>query len=344
MSGRRGPVRCDARPTRAAPAAVHATHRNHLSPRFAGASSMRRHQPLLQRVALALCATCIVLVLLGWGAVSVSHYLTTDGGREVDLRLARWLSHNFSGAHAWRNARDGTKTFSRLRALPRSHVLHMPAARDGKSNSGGSWIVMVDSFLSHADTQALISWAEAGRFRTTRMINGSVRHDKVYDTRVRNSSVAWCDWRRDATCGAPAARLLARLEAAIGIERDFVEPQLQVVRYHAGEYYREHMDTQVRAAPFWQRDAANPRILTAFVYLSDVPNGAGGETAFTRLRVSPVRPRRGRLLVWPNVQVDEPVMADKRMFHEARVLRSGVKYGMNVWLNLARPKVLKPRI
>jgi hypothetical protein len=82
---------------------------------------------------------------------------------------------------------------------------------------------------------------------------------------------------------------------------------------------------------------SNPRILTAFVYLNDVADGAGGETAFTRLvhaGVPAVQPRLGRLLVWPNVFTDEPALADRRMHHEARTLRHGVKYGANVWIRL----------
>ena len=81
------------------------------------------------------------------------------------------------------------------------------------------------------------------------------------------------------------------------------------------------------------------RTQTAFVYLSDVPPASGGETAFTKLLdagVPPVEPKLGRLLVWPNVWTDEPSIADRRMYHEARELRRGIKYGANIWVRLTR--------
>ena len=133
------------------------------------------------------------------------------------------------------------------------------------------------------------------------------------------------------------SRLLSRVEGALGIGRAHFE-DMQVVRYYPGEFYREHLDVPGLARTRQQRaDALNPRILTAFVYLSDVPADGGGETAFTKLvakGVEPVKPKLGRLLVWPNVWTDEPAIADRRMYHEARELKRGVKFGANIWIRL----------
>ena len=131
--------------------------------------------------------------------------------------------------------------------------------------------------------------------------------------------------------------LLARLEGATGIGRAHYEPQLQLVRYRPGEYYREHMDQKLRMTVSQRAASLNPRILTAFVYLSDTPERGGGETAFTRLRTV-VAPKLGRLLVFPNVRTDEPALADVRMHHEARTLNIGEKWGLNVWVRLSRDR------
>ena len=168
---------------------------------------------------------------------------------------------------------------------------------------------------------------------------------KAFKARDRNSSVAWCDWRTaGSSCASlPAVqRLVMRLEAALGIDRAHFEPALQLVNYRPGEFYREHMDQKLSLPPAFasgraprSRAALNPRILTAFVYLSDVPHDGGGETAFTRVRAR-TAPKLGRLLVWPNVRTDEPTLADERMHHEARTLRRGEKWGLNVWIRLSR--------
>ena len=48
----------------------------------------------------------------------------------------------------------------------------------------------------------------------------------------------------------------------------------------------------------WSREA--DRAATLLIYLSDVPDGAGGRTVFPGLSVS-VRPQKGRVLLWRNL-------------------------------------------
>lgn len=50
--------------------------------------------------------------------------------------------------------------------------------------------------------------------------------------------------------------------------------------------------------------ACGPRILTFFLYLSDVEEG--GETAFPKLNIS-VRPKKGTALLWPSTLDENPV-------------------------------------
>ena len=287
---------------------------------------------LARRCALSLLLVGCVLGLVGWGGRALGKMLASDDARELDIRLSRWMDGNYSSDFAWRKPMDGQRTFTRLRSLPNAQVLREPALRGGRTSGDGSWIVQSDGFLVHNEAQSIISWAE-GRFKM-----GATAAASKYDKHVRNASVAWCAWRSACGLSAPARRLLARVEGATGIGREHFE-DIQIVRYLPGEFYREHLDVQVRRDTWRTRDAGNPRILTAFVYLSDVPDGAGGETAFTKLiehGVTPVQPRLGRLLVWPNVWIDEPSIADRRMYHEARELRHGVKYGANIWIRLTR--------
>ena len=67
------------------------------------------------------------------------------------------------------------------------------------------------------------------------------------------------------------------------------------------------------------------------MYLNDVADG--GETRFTILNIS-VRPRRGRVVLWPSVLDAQPNERDDRTEHEAVAVREGTKFAANYWLHL----------
>eukprot|EP01035_Chromulina_nebulosa_P020482 gene20482-26572_t len=83
-----------------------------------------------------------------------------------------------------------------------------------------------------------------------------------------------------------------------------------------------------------------PRILTFFLYLSDVTSG--GETYFSDLNIS-VTPKKGRALIWPSVYDNYTIkerhndevldyQRDIRTYHEAKPVIQGVKYAANIWV------------
>merc|ERR1712008_292219 len=102
----------------------------------------------------------------------------------------------------------------------------------------------------------------------------------------------------------------------LGISEKFMEP-LRLVRYsRPGDTFEPHVD--------WTCDASDPqlellgqRIATGLLYLTDMPNEAGGETDFPHLGLR-VRPKLGELLLWANVGEDGRPLAQTE--HEARPL------------------------
>ena len=74
-----------------------------------------------------------------------------------------------------------------------------------------------------------------------------------------------------------------------------------------------------------------PRILTFFLYLSDVDEG--GETSFPLLNIS-VTPRKGKALLWPSTLDEDPSSIDRRTTHEARPVLRGRKFAANSWIHL----------
>ena len=74
-----------------------------------------------------------------------------------------------------------------------------------------------------------------------------------------------------------------------------------------------------------------PRILTFFLYLSDVE--AGGGTDFPQLDIT-VEPKKGRALLWPSVLDSSPMSKDNRMFHQALKVEDGTKFAANGWIHM----------
>ncbi len=88
--------------------------------------------------------------------------------------------------------------------------------------------------------------------------------------------------------------------------------------YH--DFIEDHVSTK-----------AGPRILTVFIYLNDIEEGGG--TRFEELDVT-VLPKRGRVVIWPNVLDNNPNQQDWRTRHYALPVENGVKYGANAWFHL----------
>ena len=94
----------------------------------------------------------------------------------------------------------------------------------------------------------------------------------------------------------------------------------QILKYEPGQFYRQHHDYIGH-----QRDRqSGPRMLTFFLYLSDVEEG--GATNFPDLEIA-VKPKVGRALLWPSVLDSNPFDKEDRTEHEAQDVIKGLKYG-----------------
>ncbi len=74
---------------------------------------------------------------------------------------------------------------------------------------------------------------------------------------------------------------------------------IYLVQYEVGQYYRAHHD-YIRH----QKDRhSGPRMLTFFLYLTEVEEG--GATRLNNLGID-ITPKRGRALLWPSVTNHDP--------------------------------------
>jgi prolyl 4-hydroxylase len=208
--------------------------------------------------------------------------------------------------------------FERILDLSQNHQI-------GKVNilSSDPWILEFEDLLSSVEIKAIIgSVHEWERSTDSGQMNEYGEQGRILST-SRTSSNAWC--RDDCEANPHVAQVLNRLEEITTVPQDNYE-SFQILRYESNQYYRAHHDTGADEDQL----ACGMRILTFFLYLSDVEEG--GETAFPLLNLS-VKPKLGKGILWPGVMNDNPKIIDWRTRHEARPVVRGVKYAANSWIH-----------
>lgn len=191
--------------------------------------------------------------------------------------------------------------------------------------SESPWVVTFDNFLSDSEMNALITTQPSFiRSTDTGSTNEYGETGRILSS-GRTSQNSWC--AGECENHPEVKKVYKKIEEVTGVPRKNYE-SFQVLKYEEGQKYRTHHD-------YGEGDkelACGPRILTFFLYLSDVPEG--GETAFPSLDIA-VKPKKGRALLWPSTLSADPEEQDVRTMHEARpVGPNGLKYAANAWLHL----------
>lgn len=150
-------------------------------------------------------------------------------------------------------------------------------------------------------------------------------HEGVQSTR-RTSENAWCSSHQGCREEDLPQKLHQRIAHVLRIPPENSE-DFQLLKYEKGQFYRTHHDY----IGHQKNRQCGPRILTFFLYLSDVEEGGG--TDFPQLNIT-VMPKKGSALLWPSVLNADPFAEDKRMMHQALDVVSGIKYGANAWIHM----------
>lgn len=195
-----------------------------------------------------------------------------------------------------------------------------------KVHSQDPWVITIDNFMPEKETQRFIDYGtNHSEFRRSSDVGG-INADGSTESLVsdhRTSSNTWCD--DECTNDPIMKKTIQKIERLTGIGDEYAE-HFQILQYFPGQYYRVHHDYLGHEYEMKQ----GVRVLTVFLYLNDVDDG--GETAFPRLNIT-VQPRRGRLLIWPNVLSDAPDDLDERTDHAALKVNAGIKYACNLWIH-----------
>lgn len=195
----------------------------------------------------------------------------------------------------------------------------------------GPWVIVLDDFLTEDETSRLIKLGgDRGYERSSN--TGKLKADGKHESKIDNTRTSENTWCQDACYEDPIVKnVLKKIEGVTGIPEVNSE-YLQLLRYEKGQFYKLHHDF----IGFHKERQCGVRIITFFLYLSDIEEGGG--TRFAYLNASDgglvVNPKRGRALIWPNVLSEDPSKSDGRTYHEAMPVIEGVKYGANAWVHM----------
>lgn len=190
--------------------------------------------------------------------------------------------------------------------------------------SESPWVLTFENFLSDVEIDAILSTVDGWERSTDTGATNEFGETGRMLSEGRTSSNAWC--RTQCEAHPDVSNVMARIENITTVPRSNYE-SFQVLKYTTGQRYTVHHDSDESDNQL----TCGPRILTFFLYLSDVEEG--GETNFPTLGIA-VKPKKGRALLWPSVLNHWPNRIDRRTVHEAKPVIKGTKYAANAWIHL----------
>lgn len=206
-------------------------------------------------------------------------------------------------------ARLGSTVAARLDADPRA--IKLP------TDQAAAW--KIPNYLDVATCKRLVAMIDANRRPSTLLSDHG-------DTTFRTSES--CDMNRRAPDIRPIDEALAHL---LGLDPDWGET-MQGQRYAPGQYFKAHHDYFHEGETYWpsMKASGGQRVWTAMIFLNDVEEG--GATWFPQAGVR-VKPKRGTLLAWNNMNADGS--PNTATLHEGTAVAEGVKYIITKWFREA---------
>lgn len=193
------------------------------------------------------------------------------------------------------------------------------------AKEGSPWVVVFNNFLNDNEVADLIRGGEIEGFErsTDQGATNEMGEMEKIVSKTRTSSNAWCMHKCERLAGVKSAT--KKIEDVTRIPQVNYE-SFQLLKYGKNQFYRSHHDSSST-----DDTPAGHRILTFFLYLTDVEEGGG--THFNKLGLE-IKPKKGRALVWPSVLDINPEFWDARMYHEAKDVIKGEKMAANHWIHL----------
>ena len=187
------------------------------------------------------------------------------------------------------------------------------------SNNGRAQVFAFHNFFSDKLCEQLIR--EAQQYLEPSRVGGPNNTTKI-DRSVRSSSTAMLSDVSQAGC---------TLEAIVQIAEAYGHPHLnsnplQFNQYQAGEEFKAHHDWHNPETQQLRIEQEGQRTWTFLMYLNS--DFGGGETVFPQLGLE-IRPQRGMLIAWNNLNADGTV--NEATEHLSQPVVSGTKCMMTKW-------------
>eukprot|EP00977_Amphora_coffeiformis_P020714 scaffold8447_cov186-Amphora_coffeaeformis.AAC.3 len=259
---------------------------------------------------------------------------------------------------------DLDKMFERIVSDPAMQVyepkvLSRPTLAPGDSEKtanyivGGPWIVVFDNMATEEETDRLIELGKIQGYKRSLDAVGFNPDGSAaqFVSPQRTSTNAWC---MNECATDPKVKVVSdRMSKITGIPESYAA-DLQLLHYTEGQFCTYSFALLVRFLVDKQpltfllfldklhhdyiqaQEArpAGPRILTFYIYLNDMEEGAGGGTNFPYVDNLTVQPKKGRAVLWPSVLNEDVNAEDFRTMHEALAVKKGDKFGANAWIHL----------
>ncbi|CAB9526682.1 Probable prolyl 4-hydroxylase [Seminavis robusta] len=190
------------------------------------------------------------------------------------------------------------------------------------------WVITFDNFMTEEECDAMIQLGYKYKYKVSEDV-GAEKADGTFgsiQSKRGTSEKAWCSSRGGCREEEIPSRIHERIARVLDIPAQNSE-DFQILRYEKNLSYRTLHDY----IPHQKDRQCGPRILTFFMYLSDVEKGGG--TNFPQLDII-VEPKKGRALLWPSVYDSDPFRSDSRFYHQAQAVEEGANYAVYGWIHM----------
>lgn len=184
-------------------------------------------------------------------------------------------------------------------------------------------ITKITNFLSSGECKFLISLADGSFENSLIFADDGNKYQSTYRT---SKSAILTDNGHYKKYNKHIENILSKIISVTNTDRSKIEA-LAVVKYLPGQEFKAHYD--YFNEKYKEKLEGRQRLETIFVWLNSLNEDQGGETEFPLLNIKE-RPVEGSALFWQNVVNNKCQELTK---HSGNKVLSGVKYGLNIWIN-----------
>lgn len=198
-------------------------------------------------------------------------------------------------------------SFFERKGLPYQPIFVSHPNAEEESSADDPYVVVLQNFLSSDEADALKSLPSSNHARAS---NGTSRWNLRADAQQSNRIIASCSIDNACSQDDTYMKIMDRMSSLVDVHVSYVEP-MEVIQFNP---LKQQSNTMSRLEHNFEVDSlwkpAGPRVLSLFIFLSDVNNddadqGGNGGLGFPYLDWLYIKPKKGMAVLWPNVRSDD---------------------------------------